>query len=45
MGVPNIKTASSLLFFFAKLLHAKAKDASGKAVSLEKRGCKPEKKK
>ena len=37
-------TASSLLFFFAKLLHAKPKDASGKAASRGKRGLKPEKK-
>ena len=36
----QIQTARSLLFFFAKLLHAKPKHASG-----EKRGCKPEKKK
>ena len=38
-------TGSSLLFFFAKLLHAKPKHASGEAASREKRGRKPEKKK
>ena len=31
-------TASSLLFFFAKLLHAKPKHASGEAGNREKRG-------
>ena len=38
-------TASSLLFFFAKLLHAKPTHASGEAACREKRGRKPEKKK
>ena len=33
------------LFFFAKLLHAKPKHASGKAASREKRGRNPEKEK
>ena len=32
------KESSGLLFFFAKLLHAKPKHASGKAWSREKRG-------
>ena len=31
-------TTSSLLFFFAKLLHAKPKHASGEAACREKRG-------
>ena len=38
-------TVSTLLFFFAKQLHAKPKDASGEAACREKRGRKPEKKK
>ena len=38
-------TASSLLFFFAKLLHAKPKHASGEAACREKWARKPEKKK
>ena len=38
-------TASSLLFFFAKLLYAKPTHASGEAACREKRGRKPEKKK
>ena len=46
----RLQTASSFLFFFAKLLHAKPKHASGqsrepRAASREKRGRKPEKKK
>ena len=40
-----IWTAGSLLFFFANLLHEKPKHASGEAVSRDKRGRKPEKKK
>ena len=39
------RTASSLLFFFAKLLQAKPKYASGEAACGEKRVRKPEKKK
>ena len=38
-------TASSLLFFFAKLLYAKPTHASGEAACREKRGRKHEKKK
>ena len=41
----RIRTASSLLFFFAKLLHAKPKYAGSEAGNREKRGRKPEKKK
>ena len=41
----RIRTASSLLFFFAKLLHAKPKHAGSEAGNREKRGRKPEKKK
>ena len=37
-------TASSLLFFFAKLQHAKPKHAGSEATSREKRGRKPAKK-
>ena len=40
-----IKTASSLLFFFAWLLHGKPKHVSGAAASRDKRGRKREKKK
>ena len=39
---PSVDCKQSLIFFFAKLLHAKPKDASGKAASREKRWCKPE---
>ena len=39
------EVSDKLLFFFARLLHAKPKHASGKAASREKRGRKPEKKK
>ena len=38
-------TANSVLFFFAKLLHVKPKDASGEAASRDKPGRKPEEKK
>ena len=41
----KIRTASSLLFFFAKLLHAKPKHAGSEAGNREKRGHKPKKKK
>ena len=36
---------SSLLLFFAKLLHVKPKHSSGEVGSCEKRGRKPEKRK
>ena len=39
------QTASSLLFFFVKLLHAKPKYASDETACHEKGGRKPEKKK
>ena len=43
--IPSLRLDCSHLFFFAKLLHAKPKHASGEAACREKRGRKPEKKK
>ena len=48
MTIKLLDCEQSLIFFifyFAKLLHAKPKHASGEAACREKRGRKPEKKK
>ena len=37
-GISVTNRLRAVLFFFAKLLHAKPKHASGKAASREKRG-------